>query len=134
MAGEQRSNRDTKQRRAIRGAFVHADRPLSPPEVHQLAMAEVPELGIATVYRALKRLQDNGEIVPVDFPGELTRYELAGKDHHHHFLCRSCDRAFELEGCPGRLSALLPAGFELQAHDLTLYGRCAECVESDRTG
>jgi len=120
--------RDTRQQRAIRAVFDRTDRPLSPAEVHEAASDEVAELGMATVYRTLRRMRDAGDLEPVELPGEPTRYEAAGKAHHHHFLCRRCERAFELEGCPGRLTSLLPEGFELQEHDLTLYGLCADCA------
>ena len=48
--------------------------------------------------------------------------------HHHHFHCRICDRFYDVEGCPGGLSSMLPEGFELESHELTLLGRCAACA------
>ena len=48
--------RSTRQRRAIREAFLEAGRPLSPQEVLELARKKVPSLGLATVYRTLKGL------------------------------------------------------------------------------
>ena len=120
--------RDTQQRRAIRKALHLADRPLSPHELLELAQGDSPGLGTATVYRTLKGLVEQGAITPVDLPGEPPRYEIAGKRHHHHFHCRGCDRLFELEGCPEDLQRLTPRGFALEAHEVVLYGRCAECT------
>lgn len=120
--------RSTRQRRAIQKAFERASRPLGPKEVHDAAVDEVPGLGIATVYRTIKELVDLGGIVPVDLPGESTRYELSGKHHHHHFRCRSCDRVFEIEACIQNFRADVPAGFRLEDHEIVLYGLCAECA------
>lgn len=121
--------RDTAQRRAIRDVFEVAARPLGPREVLEAAQPDVPTLGIATVYRTLKALVGEGWLVPVDLPGEAARYELAGKKHHHHFVCDACDRVYEVEGCPGNLRAVVPPGFRLDRHEVVLYGTCEDCVE-----
>lgn len=120
--------RHTRQRAAIREAMARAGRPLLPQEVLEVAQAAAPGLSIATVYRNLKLMVDEGEIRTVMLPGENTRYELAGDGHHHHhFQCTRCQRVFEVEACPGDLASLAPAGFTVEDHDLTLYGRCREC-------
>ncbi len=119
--------RNTRQRGAIRRALQRADRPLSPGEVLAEARTEVGGLGIATVYRNIRALVDEGWLTPVELPGEVPRYELHGKPHHHHFHCRRCDRVYEVEGCPGTLQGLVPSGFALDGHEVVLYGTCAEC-------
>jgi Fur family ferric uptake transcriptional regulator len=119
--------RNTRQRSAIRDAIAQADRPLLPQEVLASAQRQAPGLGIATVYRALKGLVEDGELQTVTLPGENPRYELIGQHHHHHFQCRHCQRVFDVHACPGDLSRLAPTGFTVEDHDLTLYGRCAEC-------
>jgi Fur family ferric uptake transcriptional regulator len=65
--------------------------------------------------------------VAVDLPGEVTRFELSGKGHHHHFQCSACGRVFETKPCLGNLRRLVPRRFQLTGHELVLYGRCAEC-------
>lgn len=119
--------RNTRQRTAIREAIAQADRPLLPQEVLDAAQAQVQGLGIATVYRNLKALVDDGELRPVNLPGENPRFELSSHGHHHHFQCRGCQRVFDVHACPGDLSALAPPGFEVDGHDLTLYGLCKDC-------
>jgi len=100
---------------------------MSPEEVLEAAQKRVSGLGIATVYRTLKALVEEGWLVAVDLPGQPSRYELAGKEHHHHFHCRICGRVFELDGCVGRLGELVPPGFQMTGHDLLLYGYCQPC-------
>lgn len=119
--------RETRQRKAIRRAFREAGHPLSPQELLEAARAHVDGLGIATVYRNLRKLQEKGEIEPVELPGEPARYEVAGKGHHHHFHCRDCDRVYEVEGCPGNLRDITPDGFRLEHHEFVLYGLCETC-------
>lgn len=119
--------RSTRQRAAIRAVIVAAKRPLSPQEILEEARAEVPALGIATVYRNLRAMADGGEILAVMLPGEVPRYEAAGHAHHHHFQCKVCQRVFDVHDCPGNLAQLAPRGFTVESHDITLYGCCSDC-------
>lgn len=105
-----------------------AGRPLSAPEILESAQAEAPSLSIATVYRNLKQLVDEGALLQVMLPGENPRYELAHQDHHHHFQCRRCQRVFDVHACPGDFGHLAPPGFAVDGHELTLYGTCADCT------
>jgi Fur family transcriptional regulator, ferric uptake regulator len=123
--------RDTRQRRAIRRAFERASRPLSPPEVLEQAKLTVPNLGLATVYRTVKSLMDEQWLRAVELPGAVPRYEQRTDHHHHYFQCRGCGRAFEIPGCPGNLSQLLPSGFQLEGHEVVLYGQCQGCVRAN---
>jgi Fur family transcriptional regulator, ferric uptake regulator len=120
--------RETRQRKAIRRALTEAGHPLSPKEIHEAAGNLVEGLGIATVYRNVNALLEEGWLVAVELPGEAPRYERAGKEHHHHFHCRKCDRVYEVEGCPGNIKAVTPAGFQLERHEFVLYGLCLGCA------
>jgi Fur family ferric uptake transcriptional regulator len=122
--------RKTHQRRAILNALELAPGPLTPQEVLELASKEHERLGIATVYRNLSSLEEQGEIIAVHLPNDSTRYEPAGRGHHHHFRCEHCEQVFELSAkCPVAIleGVTLPGGFKVQNHELTLYGLCPDC-------
>lgn len=119
--------RDTVQRRAIRKVLTTQNRPLSPLEILEAAQSQVPNMGLATVYRTIKSLTESDTLKVVDVPGEPQRYELAGKGHHHHFSCRECGRMFEMDGCPEDLERLVPKGFTMEDHEVFIYGRCRDC-------
>ena len=120
--------RNTRQREVLREVFTSAGRPLSPQEVAVLAQVAIPSLGIATVYRALKEFVEEGWLVAVGVAGG-TRYELADIGHHHHFYCRDCDKTFDIAGCRGNLRGLVPKGFVIASHELTINGTCRSCAE-----
>lgn len=125
--------RSTRQRAAIRSAIDAAGRPLSPLEVLDAAQQAVPGLSQATVYRNLKTLVEEGEITTVSLPGDSARYEVVHHAHHHHFQCTQCKRVFDVHDCPGDLARLAPAGFTVEHHELTLYGRCDTCPAARKT-
>ena len=119
--------RDTRQRRAIRRVFMNVDRPLTPDEILEYGQQIVPSLGLATVYRTVKIFVAEKWLSEVELPGGGLRYELADRPHHHHFLCRSCDQAFDVHRCPDEVERLAPEGFEVDGHELTLFGLCVTC-------
>lgn len=120
--------RNTQQRREIREVFERNDRPLAAGEVLRLAQERVAGLGIATVYRTIKALTDEGWLIAVEVPGAAPRYEIRGKVHHHHFHCLKCRRLFELHGCLERLGKLIPPHFRVVDHVVLVYGMCAGCA------
>ena len=124
--------RNTRQRAAIREAIESTGRPMSPEEILAAAQQRASGLGAATVYRNIKSLLEEGWLVSVELPGQPQRYELAGKDHHHHFHCQACGRVFELQGCVDGFRQLLPRGFRVTGHQLLLYGECRACRAEKR--
>ncbi len=119
--------RNTRQRREIREVFERNDRPLSADEVLDLTQRRMAGLGMATVYRTIKALSDEGWLVPVEMPGAPPRYEVRGKGHHHHFQCLKCGKLFELEGCLEHLGKLIPPTFRVVDHVVLIYGYCSAC-------
>jgi Fur family ferric uptake transcriptional regulator len=122
--------RNTQQRREIREVFERNDRPLAADEVLQIAQERIAGLGMATVYRTIKGMIDEGWLIPVELPGQPPRYEVRGKAHHHHFHCLKCQRLFELDGCLEHLGKLIPTTFRVVDHVVLIYGYCVSC---DRT-
>lgn len=123
----------------ILDTFRNAGRPLSPSEVHSEVIKAIPRLGIATVYRAIKQMLEEGVIERVDIPGETMRYEPSeacnceGKCTHRqpapaghaHFVCRSCHKAW----CLPQSQPLPKAerGFLVESVSTTLHGLCPQC-------
>ena len=73
--------RDTRQRRAIRNVFMTSGRPLTPDEVLSMGQRLVDSLGLATVYRNIKILYEEGWLAEVDLPGGGTRPSSRGPTH-----------------------------------------------------
>jgi hypothetical protein len=55
----------------------------------------------------------------------VSRYELAGLPHQHHF---TCDWVYDVSGkCPSGLADGLPAGFRARDHEVVLVETYADC-------
>ncbi len=137
LAMDARPTRQTRQKEAVLRTLAESGRSLAPAEILELARGEVPTLNLSTVYRQLRALHDEAQVVKVDLPGQPARFEAPcehthvqgqGAHHHHHFHCTVCDRVFPIHACPGGIERLAPAGFQVEQHELTLHGRCADCA------
>ena len=115
--------RHTRQRQAIRTVFDNIERPLGPKEVLIEASREVPNLGIATVYRNIKTMVDQGELVTVELPGQPSRYSLPRHRKEYLFLCEKSDRAFFIDRESVRFDVTtLADNFTVSGHAVILYG------------
>lgn len=72
-----KTNRETKQREAIKAALEKVDRPLNVNEILKAAHNTVPNLGIATVYRNVKTMVERGDIASICGSGIAPCYAKA---------------------------------------------------------
>ncbi len=114
-----------KQQLSVLRALGAADGPLSARQLW--GRLSGTGVGIATVYRALQRGVDEGTLESVEVLGGGVRYEPKNREHHHHFLCSTCNHAFDLFGCVEGLESLLPDGFQMTGHEVVLLGTCDAC-------
>lgn len=119
--------RVTKQRTAILRSLSEAGRPLYIEEILALAAKEIPQINLSTVYRTVRTLREEGKITLIALPGEKSCYEIYQKEHHHHFLCDGCSKIYYINECPKGISDIVPKGFRLLGHSITLNGLCLEC-------
>ncbi|MEX0329935.1 MAG: Fur family transcriptional regulator [Puniceicoccaceae bacterium] len=119
--------RRTRQRLAIEEVFQKEKRPLTPPEIHKGAKRILPQIGLRTIYRQLKDMSEEGLIVGVDYPGQPLRYEWVSHGHHAHFICRRCDRVYDLQVEVPDVEIPAPEGFQLTGQETIFYGICPDC-------
>jgi Fur family ferric uptake transcriptional regulator len=121
--------RHTRQRDAILQVITEAKGPIPIQQILERAQTALGSLGIATVYRTLNLLLESKRIQTVILPDGQTCYERSGMGHHDHFQCRRCKNVYDLEVCPLHLASgtIIPGGFLVQDHEMTLYGICPAC-------
>lgn len=90
-------------------------------------MKKYPSLGIATVYRTVNLLVEEGFLTKTEMGTGPARYEVTPDEHHDHLTCVDCGLIVEFENdkieeLQMKISKEL--GFELVDHTLELYGHC----------
>lgn len=120
----------TPRREAVLAAVRAADTHPCADDVLRMVQAEVPGIGVATVYRTLDLLVRHGRLLPLRLPDEsVTRYD-ANTDPHQHVICDVCGRVFDVDlVLPDRVVAEAAdrSGVQITQYDLRLRGTCAVC-------
>ena len=119
--------RRTAQREAIRVALEASEQAVSAQELHARLGGSV---GLATVYRNLQRLAEEGVADTLRRPSGELAFRICGGGHHHHLSCRACGRVEEVRDCGlGRWAAGVAAehGFSGVEHQAELTGLCGDC-------
>lgn len=124
--------RNTRQRRAVRGALAGAESFVSAQDLHATLRESGVRIGLATVYRALADLAADGEADVLQSEGGEARYRACTPgEHHHHVICRECGLTVEVRAeAVERWVASVAAehGFVDAEHEVNIYGLCAECA------
>jgi Fur family transcriptional regulator, ferric uptake regulator len=117
---------------APRRRLVEAMQELGDHFVAEDVLSATPRVGRATVFRTLRLLQDLGVVCQVVLDDGTVAYRLdyAG-GHHHHLICSDCGMVEDFTS--GEIEQVIDEvahrkGFEVDAHRLELYGRCAACT------
>jgi Fur family transcriptional regulator, peroxide stress response regulator len=104
-------------------------------EIYRRVRKKLPRISLATVYRNLQRLVEDGKIRTVLLGERVARYDPETSDHDH-FICESCGRVIDLFLERERqidLTSLANDGYVVTAHKLTVYGVCQVCTERGET-
>ncbi|WP_411914014.1 Fur family transcriptional regulator [Acidipropionibacterium timonense] len=124
--------RTTKQRTAMSDLFDDESAFLTAQQVHDQLRARGVSVGLATVYRNLQSMTEDGELDAIRTEdGEMT-YRRCSQKHHHHLVCRNCGTAVEIGPDPAiedwAASIAARHGFSQTGHEFELFGLCADCT------
>ena len=129
-----RGLRRMPSRIAVLTALGPVDGHLSVADIHQRILGDAPDgtpaPDLATVYRTVTTLVDQGVLHALAVEGGVSTYGLTEKPHHHA-VCTRCGTVIEVPA--KRLSAALEhdsegSSFTLSDQaGLTLHGLCPQC-------
>ncbi|WP_082685680.1 Fur family transcriptional regulator [Ferroacidibacillus organovorans] len=119
----------TQEREVLLDLFSHANKALTPIQLHQSVLDAGVRIGLTTVYRMLEVLTKIGLASPYLLDGAVY-YTCCPHSHHHHFICLQCHRVDDLYDCQQDLST--PDGCAVEYHKLDLFGTCATCTREAR--
>ena len=129
--------KSTRQRERIVHAFFDARRHLSAEELYHRIRTQDPSIGLVTVYRTLKLLQEAGLATGRQFGDTYTRFDPNPADRpHDHLICTRCGKIQEyadpsLHALREKLAR--SRGFTVLEHRLELYGFCRDCARLNKS-
>ena len=103
---------------------------LSATEIYNALKVRFSAVNQSTVYRALKRLVDEGQASISDMGLGYMVYEGTGQKPHHHLVCQSCGKVFTIgdHEVGAFFSSIQNAyDFRVETTHLILYGICKHC-------
>lgn len=125
--------RSTRRRTAVAAVVADLDGFHSAQDIHARLRASGDPIGLATVYRAVAALAEEGELDTLQAGRGETLYRRCSPRHHHHLVCRSCGRTVEIDGpAVERWTERIAAdhGFTDVSHTLEVLGTCAPCASA----
>ena len=131
-AARKRTTRQLEQVfKALQGDHTH---PFA-HEIYRRVNKQLPRISLATVYRNLHNLVDEGKIRTILLDEQGARFDPE-TSQHDHFVCERCGRVVDLFLRRARqldLSSLAKQGYVVATHDLTVHGLCQVCAARRRT-
>ncbi|MGY2801327.1 Fur family transcriptional regulator, ferric uptake regulator [Thermostichus sp. MS-CIW-25] len=126
------SSRQTRNQKLILEVLEQQSRPLSAQEIFLELRNANHTVGLATVYRVLDALRNEGKLQAVNLGDQQTYYQVLPSNGHnrHHLICTECRQVVPLPDCPVEdLEAQLSSQYQfaIEYHVLDFYGVCAQC-------
>jgi Fur family ferric uptake transcriptional regulator/Fur family peroxide stress response transcriptional regulator len=99
-------------------------------EIYEEVRQTHPTLSLATVYKNIVTMVEQGVLVEVPIVGKKSKYELK-KSEHLHLICTECgsvrDQALDKILAEDTSKIAQHSSFALKERQLNLYGICREC-------
>lgn len=131
----QRGLRVAAQRLAVLRAVANTPH-VTADAVAEKVRAEIGSISVQAVYDALGMLAENGLLQRIEPAGSPARYEdRVADNHHHHLICRTCDRMVDADCAVGSTPCLTAAddfGYEIDEAEVIYWGRCPECAAATK--
>jgi Fur family transcriptional regulator, ferric uptake regulator len=121
----------TDRQQLLLEQLKQAERELSGQDLHALLRQGPQPMGLATVYRHLRQLQQRGLIRCRHLPSGEALFAPVERDEHH-LTCVDCGATLVLEHCPMHnveLHGDQAEGFQLLFHTLEFFGLCSHCQQ-----
>jgi len=122
--------RMTEQRRTILEELGKLTCHPTADELHMLVRNRLPKISIATVYRNLEILSEDGLIWKMDVAGTQRRFDATTKNHYH-IRCNVCGRVDDVHMQPIDTiehEAEEISGYQVLTHRVEFAGICPDCA------
>lgn len=125
------ARRVTRQRVALQTLLDSTVEFRTAHQLHDDLRAGGASVGLATVYRTLQSMAEDGELDTLRTgDGEVSYRACAEQGHHHHLVCTRCGHTVEIGGSTVESwtnSIAADHGFHEPHHELEVFGVCDNC-------
>ncbi|WP_456431229.1 Fur family transcriptional regulator [Nitratifractor sp.] len=101
-------------------------------EIYENVLKTHPTLSLATVYKNIVTMVEQGVLVEVPISGRKSKYELK-KHEHLHLICTECgsvtDRQMDEIISADTEKIARDSAFRLHGRQVNLYGVCEHCAQ-----
>lgn len=97
--------------------------------VYSLVKAELPSISLATVYRNLNQLAENGVINKVTSLDGAVHFDH-DTHNHYHFICIKCNKVYDVpyDIAPNLDTEVMKkTGLQVTEQDISFKGICLDC-------
>ena len=119
----------TQRQQLLLEELQRCETEMSGQQLHRCLEGQPGAMGLATVYRNLRKLQQQGKVRCRHLPTGEALYAPVERDQHH-LTCVSCGATQTLSQCPiHELQVTAPEtnNFQLIFHTLEFFGICNNC-------
>ena len=119
----------SRQRQAIIDYLCSTTEHPTAETVYSHVREQYPKVSLATVYRNLNLLAEEGEVLRLTCGDGSDRFD-GNAAPHYHFLCKGCGRVIDLPLEPmDHINILAGAGFKgkIEGHTVLFHGKCTHC-------
>lgn len=119
--------------RHVLAALAGRETPVTAQELFIELRDNGHSLGLATVYRALHVLRDDGRLHEFHVEDGIA-FRACAPEPHHHLVCLQCGRVQEEHTTTlgDWLDHVRHSGFAVQACTIEIYGTCRRCQPAQR--
>ena len=122
----------TPQRVAILEYVLNSFSHPTADTIYQGMVESYPSMSLATVYKTLDTLRNQGVIVELNLGEDSNRYD-ANKAPHAHFKCISCNAVIDicLNGVIEHIGEEVAREYGVSVLDqrMFLFGKCPKCLD-----
>ena len=97
--------------------------------IYEILKKEDSKISLATLYRNLNQLAENGLIKKIDGLESSSHYDH-NTHAHYHFICDNCKKVFDVscDIVPDIVKKIEDeTGFIVSSHDIIIHGICKNC-------
>ena len=119
----------SKQREAIVKVLKSTSAHPSAEWIYEKVKKEIPNIGLATVYRNLRLLKKGGEVSEMHASNDTARFD-GNTNVHYHFYCDGCGKILDLDepiDTTIEIRIARRTGLKVTCHHLELGGLCLDC-------